>query len=84
MQDKTTRLATTSVETGFKINLKKMELMKINTTVQSPVTFVGESIKEADYLIYLGSVVDRQGGTNQDIKSRIGKAKFAFTMLKKI
>ncbi|XP_062589169.1 uncharacterized protein LOC134250844, partial [Saccostrea cucullata] len=38
MQDKTTRLATTSAGTGLKINLKKTELMKINTTVQTPVT----------------------------------------------
>ncbi|XP_048745819.1 uncharacterized protein LOC125658580 [Ostrea edulis] len=38
MQDKTTHLVTSSAGTGLKINLKKTELMKINTTVQLPVT----------------------------------------------
>ncbi|XP_062587192.1 uncharacterized protein LOC134248835 [Saccostrea cucullata] len=84
MQDKTTRLATTSAGTGLKINLKKTELMKINTTVQASVTVGGEPIKEVESFIYLGSVVDRQGGTDRDIKSRIGKARTAFTMLKNI
>ncbi|XP_061171868.1 uncharacterized protein LOC133181367 [Saccostrea echinata] len=84
MQDKTTRLATTSAGTGLKINLKKTELMKINTTAQTPVTVGGEPIKEVESFIYLGSVVDRQGGTDRDIRSTIGKARTAFTMLKNI
>jgi hypothetical protein len=76
MQDKTSHLATTSAGTGPKINLKKTELMKMNTTTQSP--------KEVDSFIYLGSVVDKQGGTDHDIKSRIGKARVAFIILKNI
>jgi hypothetical protein len=74
MQDKASRLETTSAGADLKINLKKTELMKINTAVQSPVTVGGELIKEDHvYFIYLGSVVDRQGGTDHDIKSRIEK-----------
>jgi hypothetical protein len=53
MQDKTTCLATKSAGTGLKINLKKTELMKINATVQYPITVSGESIK-VDSFIYLG------------------------------
>ena len=30
------------------------------------------------YFIYLGSVVDIQGGTENEVKSRIGKARDAF------
>jgi hypothetical protein len=78
IQDKTTRLATTSAGTGLKINLKKTELMKINTTVGR------EPIKQVISFICLGSVVYKQGGTDQDIKSRIGKTRAAFTMLKNI
>ncbi|XP_056022193.1 uncharacterized protein LOC130055047 [Ostrea edulis] len=84
MQDKTTHLVTTSAGTGLKINLKKTELMKINTTVQLLVTVGDEPIKEIESFIYLGSVMDRQGGTDRDIKSRIGKERAAFTMLKNI
>jgi hypothetical protein len=61
MQDKTSHLATTSAGTGLKIDLKKTELMKMNTTTQSPITVGGETIKEVDSFIYLGSVVDKQG-----------------------
>ncbi|XP_056022085.1 uncharacterized protein LOC130054973 [Ostrea edulis] len=84
MQNKTTHLVTISAGTGLKINLKKTGLMKINTTVQLPVTIGGEPIREVESFIYLGSVMDRQGGTDRDIKSRIDKAGAAFTMLKNI
>lgn len=84
MQDKTSLLAATSAGTGLHINQKKTELMKINTTAQAPVTVGGEPIREVESFVYLGSVVDRQGGTDQDVKARIGKARAAFVMLKNI
>ncbi|KAI2660025.1 LINE-1 retrotransposable element ORF2 protein [Labeo rohita] len=62
MQDKTTRLATTSARTGLVINRRKTELMKINTTVSTPVTVGGEPIQEVESFVYLGSIVDTQGG----------------------
>lgn len=33
---------------------------------------------------YLGSVIDKQGGTDADVKSRIGKARAAFLQLRNI
>ena len=80
MQDKTTLLETTSAGTGLKINRKKTELMKMNTTANAPITVGGEPIRE----VYLGSVVDHQGGTDRDVTARIGKARAAFVMLKNI
>ena len=84
MQDKTTKLGRTSACTGLKINKKKTELMKINTANSTPVTIGGEEVKEVQSFVYLGSVVDRQGGTDRDVTSRIGKARSAFIMLKNI
>ena len=84
MQDKTTLLETTSAGTGLKIKRKKTELMKMNITANTPVTVGGEPIREVESFIYLGSVVDQQGGTNRDVKARIGKARAAFVMLKNI
>ena len=84
MQDKTTCLETISAGTGLKISKKKTELMKINTTANTPVTVSGEPIREVDSFIYLGSAVDRQGGTDRDVTVRIGKARTAFVMLKNI
>jgi len=84
MQDKTTILASTSAQTGLKINLRKTELLKVNTTAQAPITVSDKPIREVESFTYLGSNVDKQGGTDSDIKSRIGKARSAFIMLKNI
>ena len=58
--------------------------MKINTSATTPVTISGDPIKEVDSFVYLGSVVDPQGGTDRDVVARIGKARAAFIMLKNI
>ena len=84
MQDKTTLLETTSAGTGLKINRKKTELMKMNTTANAPVTVGGEPIREMESFVYLGSVIDQQGGTDRDVTARIGKARAAFVLLKNI
>nr|KAG5686382.1 hypothetical protein BaRGS_018690 [Batillaria attramentaria] len=84
MQAKTTCLEATSAGTGLKINRKKTELMKINTTANTPVTVGGEPIREVESFVYLGSVVDGQGGTDRDVTARIGKARAAMVMLKNV
>ena len=84
MQDKTTRLETISAGTGLRINKKKTELMKIYTTTDTPVIVDGEPIKEVESFVYLGSIIDEKGGTDRDVSARIGKARGAFVMLKKI
>ena len=84
MQDKTTLLETTSAGTGLKVNRKKSELMKMNTTANAPVTFGGEPIREMEPFVYLGSVVDQQGDTDREVTLRIFKARAAFVMLKNI
>ena len=81
MQDTATLLETTLAGSGLKINMKKTELMKMNTTAITPVTVGGEPIREVESFVYLGSMVDQQGGTDQDVISRIGKARAAFVML---
>ena len=79
MQDKTT-----STGTGIKINRTKTKLIKVNTTANTPLTVGGEPLREVESFVYLGSMADQQGGTDRDIIARIGKARAAFVMLKKI
>ena len=43
-----------------------------------------EEIKEMDKFVYLDSVVSKDGGTDEDIKSRINKARHAFNTLRQI
>ena len=84
MQDKTCRLETFSAKTSLRINLRKTELMKINTNANTPITVGGEPIKEVESFLYLGSTITKQGGTDEDVLPRIGKARGAFIMLKKV
>ena len=84
MQEKTGQLESTSASTGLKINKKKTEVMRINATSNTPITVGGETIKETESFVYLGSVIDKQGGTDRDVSARIGKARGAFVMLKNI
>ncbi|KAI8484441.1 hypothetical protein Bbelb_378740 [Branchiostoma belcheri] len=69
MQDKTTRLDATSAEVGLKINKKKTEVLKVNNNTRIPITVGGETIKEVESFVYLGSVMDQQGGTEQDVSA---------------
>ena len=51
----------------------------------NPVALGGEPLEETDSFTYLGSIIYMSGGTEEeDIKSRIQKARMAFLILKKI
>ena len=43
----------------------------------------GEELEEVESFTHLGIVMDKSGGTDADVKTRIGKAQSAFNMLKK-
>ena len=43
-----------------------------------------KAIEEVEHFTYLGSIVDTQGGTEADVKARIGKARVAFLQLKNV
>ncbi len=75
-------LSTTSEGIGLKIDQRKTYLMKINTNTNTPVKIDGEPIEEVETFVYLGSMIDIQGGTERDVTARIGKARTAFVLLK--
>ena len=83
-QEKLSRMAEEAKKTGLNINIGKTEVMRINNRQQDPIQLQQENIKEVDKFVYLGSVVSKNGGTDEDIKSRINKARHAFTTLKPI
>lgn len=83
-QGKLSRVAEEAEKTGLQINTSKTEVMRINNRQQDPVQLQQEDIKEVDKFVYLGSVVSKDGGTDEDIKSRINKARHAFHTLRPI
>nr|KAG5710957.1 hypothetical protein BaRGS_013691 [Batillaria attramentaria] len=66
MQDKTTELATTSSQVGLKIHGGKTKILKINTASSDSITLDGNPLEEVEAFTYLGSIIDRQGGTDAD------------------
>ena len=83
-QEKLCCVAEEAAKTGLKINIGKTEVMRINNRQQDPVQLHQEDIKEVDKFVYLGSIVSKDGGTDEDIKSHINKARHAFTTLRPI
>ena len=84
VKDKTQALQEQSAKVGLKINATKTKLTRVGTKQDDGVMIAGEQIEEVDEFRYLGSIVSKKGGTDEDIQARIGKARQAFTMLRPI
>ncbi|VDO52788.1 unnamed protein product [Schistosoma margrebowiei] len=59
-------------------------VLKFKAENSYPITLDGETLKDVESFTYLGSIIDEQGGSDADVKARIGKAKTAFLQLENI
>ena len=84
MQDKTIELAAASLQVGLNIHKGKTKVLRINAASTDPVTLEGNALEEVETFTYLGSVINKRGGTDADVRARIGKARVAFLQLKNI
>ncbi|CAI2732166.1 unnamed protein product [Schistosoma spindalis] len=84
MQIKTASIAAVSASVGLNIHKGKTKVLKHNTENSNPITLDGETLEDVESFTYLGSIVDKQGGSDADVKARIGKARAAFLQLKNI
>jgi len=83
MQEKTNIIATHSASFGLIVHKGKSKILKVNNNT-APIRLEGEALEEVESFTYLGSVVVKWGGTDKDVKVRIGKARAAFHQLKKV
>ena len=83
-QEKLDRLANFGERTGLKINIDKTESMRINCTNPVLFTIWTDGINEVHKFTYLGEMVTQGRGANEDMLSRIGKARYAYYKLKKV
>ena len=84
-QEKLCRVAAEAEKTGLQINRHwKTKVMRVNNRQQDPVRLDQEDIKEVDKFVYLDSVVSKDGGTDEDIKCPMNKARYAFDTLRPI
>ncbi|VDP15663.1 unnamed protein product [Schistosoma margrebowiei] len=84
MQEKTTNVATASAAIGLNIHKGKSKIRRYNTACTNPITIDRENLEDVKALTYLGSIIDEQGGSDEYVKARIGKARAAYLQLRKV
>ncbi|VDP51154.1 unnamed protein product [Schistosoma curassoni] len=84
MQIKTASVAAVSASVGLSIHKEKTKVLKFKAENSNPITLDGETLEDVESFTYLGSIIDKQGGSDADVKTRICKARVAFLQLKNI
>ena len=83
-QQKLENITRYSAETGLQINVNKTKVIRINARDNTALNTNDIMIEDVDAYTYLGGIVNRNGGSHEDIQSRIRKARFAFYKLSKV
>ncbi|KAH9592806.1 Laminin subunit gamma-1 [Schistosoma haematobium] len=84
MQEKTNSVAAASTAVGLNIHNGKSRILRYNTECTNPITLDGEDLEDVKTFTYLGSIIDEQGGSDSDVKARIGKTRAAYLQLRNI
>ena len=79
-----TNRSSNSKITGLKINSEKTELLRLKTTSNEYVQVDEHDIEDEESFVHLGAHISKSGGTEEDIKARLGKARAAYSKLDKI
>ena len=80
-QEKMERVAKYSGMLGLRINVKKTKSMVLNTGRRMVMELNGKVIEKVEEFNYLGAKITKNGGSSEDIKQRICKAKVNFNQL---
>ena len=80
----TSRVNRFAQQIGLNISQNKTEVMTLNTQNPPPIQINGINIPTTEEFSYLGSTVRYDGGTGNDIKSRLNKARNTFRMMNNV
>ncbi|VDP37526.1 unnamed protein product [Schistosoma curassoni] len=80
----TNSVAAASAAVGLNIHKGKSKILRYNTACTITITIDGEDLEDVNTFTYLGSIIDEQGGSDADVKARIGKARAAYLQLKNV
>ncbi|VDP67302.1 unnamed protein product [Schistosoma curassoni] len=83
MQEKKTSVAAASAAGGLNIHKGESKILRYNSACNNRITIDGEDFEDVNTFTYLGSIIDEQGGSDADVKARVGKARAAYLQLKK-
>ena len=67
----------------LKISVKKTKLLRLGINVDKKVMIGNEKIIQVDSFTYLGSMISKDGGCSEDVKSKIAKTQDALSQLRK-
>lgn len=84
MQAKIDDLKQEAAAAGLKINTGKTKEMRSGVNNETPLHVGQEQVERVHRFTYLGSVVSVTGGTEEDITSRIAKARATFAQLRPV
>ncbi|VDO56272.1 unnamed protein product [Schistosoma margrebowiei] len=80
----TSSIAVVSIPVGLNIHKGKSKILRYNTTFTNPITIDEEDLGDVKTFTYLDSIIDEHGGSDADVKARIGKSRAAYFQLKTI
>ena len=83
MQQKSSRLNDRASTIGLRINADKTKVISSDPRRQ-PVIVNNKALDYVDKFTYLGSILSLHGGSEEDITSRLGKARSAFFRLQSV
>ena len=84
MQTKTDHLALVAEKTGLRISKEKTKVMRANSKQREKIKLKDVELEDVQSFTYLGSIVTSHGGADEDVKSRIGKARQPFNILRPV
>ena len=64
--------------------MKKTKSLRLGISEDEKVTLSNEKIDQVGSFTYFGSIISKDGGSSEDVKSRIAKAHGVFSQLKKV
>jgi len=82
IQTKVSNLGRYAKMTGLRNNTAKTMMMNWNNPSVREVQVNGEELETVSKFVYLGGTVTQEGGSDEDIRSRFGKARAAFRKLR--
>ena len=81
LQLKNERLSNASKGTGLMFNITKTKVVRFNAASEEKVIVNGEELEDVDSFVHLGAKVSTAGGADNDINSRLFKARAVFGKL---
>ncbi|VDO82311.1 unnamed protein product [Schistosoma margrebowiei] len=82
-QEKTTSVTAASAAIGLNIHKGKSKVLRYNTACTNTITIDGEVLEDVKTFTYLG-IINEHGGSDADVKARIGKARTAYLQLRNV